>query len=263
VTKRVLIVEDDRALSRVLRDNLAYDSFVVECAFDGAEALAKAQTFAADLILLDLMLPPPDGYTVCAAVAQGPSRTPTIILTARNRTEDKVRGLELGADDYVTKPFALDELLARIHAVLRRTRRSAERLTIGSTVIDFRLFQAWRGNEPLSLTHREYELLRYLSERAGKVVTREELLRLIWGYDPASVTRTVDNFIARVRRKIEPDPRRPQYIKTAHGGGYCFTLAGAPQESSSRGVISPERSPAGGTQFWSNKGRPEKQASYD
>jgi DNA-binding response OmpR family regulator len=224
MSKRVLIVEDDRAIARVLRDNLAYDGFSVECAWDGEEALAKAREFPVDLVLLDLMLPGLDGFAVCRVLTQGPARTPVIILTARSEQEDKVRGLELGADDYVTKPFALEELLARVHAVLRRTQPLLHRLVLGDTLIDFGLFHASRGGVDLGMTHREFELLRYLAERAGKVVSREELLRGVWGYRDMPFTRTVDNFVARLRRKIEPDPHHPRFLRTAHGGGYCLTF---------------------------------------
>jgi DNA-binding response OmpR family regulator len=162
---------------------------------------------------------------VCRALGAGRDRLPVILLTAKNRQEDKVRGLELGADDYVTKPFALDELLARIHAVLRRSQRSPQRLTLGGVVIDFGRMRATREGVPLLLTPREVALLQYLSEREGKVVTRDELLRVVWGYAEVPMTRTVDNFVARLRRKIEPDPHAPRFIRTMHGDGYSLTIS--------------------------------------
>jgi DNA-binding response OmpR family regulator len=145
-------------------------------------------------------------------------------MTAKGAKEDRVRGLTLGADDYVVKPFALDELLARVHAVLRRTKPRLDRITIGDTTVDFRQLRASNKNGPLSLTDREFEVLRHLAERAGSVVSREELLRLVWGYSDAPMTRTVDNFIFRLRHKLEPNPHKPRYIRTAHGDGYRLTL---------------------------------------
>lgn len=222
--KRILIVEDDPSISRVLRDNLVFDGFLVESAESGEEALSRARVFFPDLVLLDIMLPGIDGFQVCQALGGGPTRTPIIILTARTQKSDKVRGLEFGADDYVTKPFALDELLARIHAVLRRSRPAQERLIAGDLVVDFRLMRARRGERNLTLTPKEFELLQCLFDRAGRVVSRDELLHLVWHYSDMPITRTVDNFIARLRRKIEIDAHHPQLIRTVHGDGYSLTL---------------------------------------
>lgn len=221
---RVLIVEDDSSLARVLGDNLAFDGFEVVCAADGAQALSLAATFAPDLVLLDLVLPCLDGFEVCRALSASQPRTPIIILTARGEKDDKVLGLGLGADDYVTKPVALDELLARIHAVLRRTRPRGDRVYLGDVLVDVRVGRAERDGQDLGLSHREIEVLRFLIERQGRVVGRDDLLRAVWGYREVPVTRTVDNFIARLRRKIEPDPRHPRHIRTAHGGGYCLVV---------------------------------------
>jgi len=170
------------------------------------------------------MVPSVNGFQICEELSRGPARTPIIMVTARTQKEDKIRGLELGADDYVAKPFALDELLARVHAVLRRTQPRVDKVTIGDVLIDFRLRHASRGNRKIDLSHREFEVLRYLVERAGKSVHRDELLRSVWGYSDAPLSRAVDNLIGRLRRKIEQDPRRPRYIRTAHGDGYCLTL---------------------------------------
>jgi DNA-binding response OmpR family regulator len=223
--KRILLIEDDLAIGRVLRDNLVFEGYAVEWSTDGRDAPALAKRFAPDLILLDLMLPNNvDGFDLCRTLTTGPHRTPVIIITARGQKEDRIRGLTLGADDYVVKPFALEELLARIQAVLRRSRPPVERLTIGRLVVDFRHLRAFDGNQELVLTDREFEILRHLVERAGSVVTRDELLRLVWGYTDAPLTRTVDNFISRLRQKIEPDPHHPQYIRTAYGDGYRLTL---------------------------------------
>jgi DNA-binding response OmpR family regulator len=225
MTKRILLIEDDHAIARVLCDNLVFERFAVEWSADGRNAAALAKAFAPDLILLDLMLPKGvDGFELCRTLTLGPNRTPVIIITARGQKEDRVRGLTLGADDYVVKPFALEELLARIHAVLRRSKPPIERLTLGRIVIDFKQLRAFSGTQELAMTDREFEILRHLVERAGSVVTRDELLHLVWGYADAPLTRTVDNFISRLRQKIEPDPHHPQYIRTAYGDGYRLTI---------------------------------------
>lgn len=227
MTKRVLIVEDDATITRLVRDNLTYEGFEVDCAADGDEAIAKARSFAPDLVLLDLTLPRMDGLTVCRALSGLRPKTAIVIVTARNRNEDKVRGLELGADDYITKPFALEELLARVHAVLRRTRPGLERLAFGDVVVDFRTHVAWKDGQRLALTTREFELLHYLADRPGQLVTRDELLRVVWGYSSTVLTRTVDNCVARLRRKIESDPRTPRFLLTMYGDGYALVLAQA------------------------------------
>jgi two-component system response regulator VicR len=224
MNRRVLIVEDDAAMSRLLQDNFRFEGFVVDSAADGDEALKKARTFEPDLVLLDLMLPNMDGFKVCQNLSAQPERPAIIIVTSRRQKDDKVRGLELGADDYVTKPFALDELLARVHAVLRRSHPKIDRVVLGDVIVDFRHFRASRRGEPLNLQHREIEVLRHLAERGGKTVGREELLRLVWGYREVPLTRTVDICIARLRRKIEPDPHHPRFIRTAHGDGYCLAV---------------------------------------
>ena len=222
MNSRILIVEDDRALAQLLRDNLDFEGYTVDWAGDGREALAKVREQAPDLVLLDLMLPQLDGLEVCRQLAATDPRTPIIIITARQRQEDKIQGLELGADDYVIKPYALEELLARIRAVLRRARPSIGHMQLGDVELDFGTHRALRGTQSLGLSNREFELLHYLAERPGKVVTREELLRAVWGYHEETLTRTIDNFVVRLRRKIEVDPRHPRYILTAHGGGYLL-----------------------------------------
>jgi DNA-binding response OmpR family regulator len=228
--KRILVVEDDAALGRVLRDNFEFAGFEVEWEREGHVAVRKARLFIPDLILLDVMLPGGEsGFDLCGVLRQG-GRTPIIMLTAKGRKADKLRGLGLGADDYVTKPFDIDELLARAAAVLRRTRPTVERLTLGSVDIDFRTRVATDGTRVLHLTHRELELLRYLAERQDKVVFRDELLREIWGYPEAPSTRSVDHAIARLRKKIEPDTHHPRFIHTVHGDGYCLTPRGKPDD---------------------------------
>ncbi len=226
MTKRILIVEDDASIARVVQDNLAFDGFEVECQANGREALVHVRRFKPDLVLLDLMLPGIDGLEICRALNQATERIPVIIITARTQKDDRVLGLELGADDYVTKPFALDELLARVHAVLRRTQPHPANLVLGEITFDFQRMSASRAGKPLSLTDRELAVIRRLAERVGHVVTRDELLRIVWGYVDTPVTRTVDNLIVRLRRKIEPDPKQPRFIRTAHGDGYRLTPDG-------------------------------------
>ncbi len=225
MSKRLLIVEDDPSLVRLLRDNLVYEGFAVDCVSDGTQAVEIARSVPPDLVLLDVMIPGLNGFEVCRALSAARYRVPIIIVTARTQQQDKVRGLELGADDYVTKPFSLDELLARIHAVLRRSQQTVHTLVLGDVSIDFTRMRAFKESAPLALTPREFALLHYLVEHAGKIVTREELLRVVWGYQDAPLTRTVDNFVARLRRKIEADPHHPRYIRTMHGDGYCLTTS--------------------------------------
>jgi DNA-binding response OmpR family regulator len=219
---RVLVVEDDAVLARVLKDNLVYDGFDVQAVGDGHLAIDAVRVFRPDLILLDVMLPDKDGLHLCQFWREH-LRIPIILLTARGQKEDKLRGLKMGADDYVTKPFDLDELLARVHAVLRRTRPSLERLTLGKITIDFETQQAWDGSQAIKLSHKEFALLRYLAERADTIVHRDELLQKVWGFPESPNTRAVDHAISRLRQKLEPDARHSQFILTAHGDGYCLT----------------------------------------
>ena len=226
MTKRVMIIEDDPSIARLLCDNLEFEGYLVEALHTGRNALTAIKRFCPDLLLLDLMLPHGvDGFEICRIVNQSPTRVPMIILSARGQKEDKVRGLTLGADDYVVKPFALDELLARVSAVLRRTKPKVDELRLGASFIDFRRLRAFRDDKPLELTDREFQILRCLVERAGQVVTRDELLHLVWGYSDAPLTRTVDNFILRLRHKLEPDPHHPTFIRKAYGDGYRLVLA--------------------------------------
>jgi DNA-binding response OmpR family regulator len=219
---RILIVEDDNMLAKVIGDNLRFAGYEVSTAADGHDAVARLRTFQPDLVLLDLMLPDRSGFDLCGVLRQG-GRTPVVILSARAQKADKLRGLKLGADDYLTKPFDLDELLARIQAVLRRSRRGVDRLVLGAVTIDFNALRAVTGQREVHLTHREFGVLRYLAERHERVVYRDELLREIWGYlDVPPTTRSVDHAIARLRKKIEPDPHRPRFIRTVHGDGYVL-----------------------------------------
>jgi DNA-binding response OmpR family regulator len=223
VKRRILIVEDDPSITRMVRDNLVYEGFDVECVTRGDQALSGIRSFAPDLILLDLMLPGLDGFEICRAVAQGAVRVPMIILSARSQSSDKIKGLELGADDYITKPFMFEELLARIHAVMRRTIAAPDAIDLGDIHLDFSALRATKGKKPLALTHREFEVLRLLSMHRDKVVTREQLLRSVWGYIELPMTRTVDQFIVRLRSKIETDPHHPRFLHTVYGDGYRLT----------------------------------------
>ena len=220
---RILVVEDDPPITQVLKDNLIFEGFSVACVGDGREVLAEVHRFLPHLVLLDVTLPGVDGLEICRLIASMIDRPSIIMLTARSQNEDKVRGLRLGADDYVTKPFAFNELLARIHAVLRRVHPPMDQLTVDSdTIVDFRRFRVIRYNLTLDVSDREFDLLRCLAERIGKTVTRAELLRVVWGYSDMPLTRLVDNAIVRLRRKIERDPHQPRIIRTVQGEGYCL-----------------------------------------
>jgi DNA-binding response OmpR family regulator len=220
---RVLVIEDDPTLRLVIQDNLGSEGYQVDVAADGASAVRQAQAATPDLIVLDLTLPDCDGLDLIA-ILRLRGQIPIIILTARVQQVEKLMGLSLGADDYITKPFDLEELLARIRAVLRRARPSISRIRLGAVTIDFLNKQASRGKHTIPFTHREFELLRYLAERRDIVVHRDELLRAVWGYlDTNLMTRTVDFAIARLRRKIEVDRHHPQFVRTAHGDGYCLS----------------------------------------
>src|SRR5262245_22172577 len=224
MSSRILIVEDDPSIGLIVRDNLVYEGYEVECVADGSMALAKVRLFAPDLILLDLMLPGLNGFDICRAVSEGTTRIPVIMLTARSQNADKIQGFNVGADDYITKPFVLDELLARIRAVLRRTTSAPEHLDLGDLHIDFSSLKANRGKRSVRLTQREYDVLHLLWTHRGKVVSREQLLRSIWGFGgDMPITRAVDHFIARLRSKIETDPHHPRYLHTVYGDGYRLT----------------------------------------
>ena len=228
--KRLLVVEDDTSLARILCDNLSFAGFDVEWVKDGDAAARSVRTTPPDLIILDVMLPGRDGFELCGVLRQR-GRTPIVMLTARGQKADKVRGLQLGADDYVTKPFHLEELVARIQAVLRRARPAVDRLVLGDVLVDLTALRAWSSGQEFHLTHREFEVLRYLAERERRVVSRDELLREVWGYLDSPTTRSVDHAVARLRKKIEPDPHHPRFLHTVHGDGYCLNC-GNPDDRS-------------------------------
>jgi DNA-binding response OmpR family regulator len=224
VKKRILVVEDDGSLLLVLRDTFLFEGFDVECAANGETALKLAAAFDPDLIILDVTLPDANGFELCRLLSHR-GQSPTIFLTARGQKVDRIRGLQLGADDYLTKPFDLEELVARVRAVLRRTRGLVEQIRLGPLIIDFRTRRATNAGRTIQLTHREFELLQYLAERRDRIVYRDELLREVWGYPESPITRSVDHAVARLRKKIEPDPHHPLYIHTVHGDGYCLTYS--------------------------------------
>jgi DNA-binding response OmpR family regulator len=223
--KRILVIEDEPQMLLGLRDNLELEGYEVQTAADGEDGLARAAAFAPDLIILDVMLPRKNGFDVCRELRARAITTPVVMLTARSAETDKVLGLELGADDYVTKPFSITELLARVRAVLRRTasqKPATEAVRIGEIDVDFKLHQARRGRARIEFTAREFELLRYFVQHTGQVVTREQILNEVWGYEEFPTTRTIDNFVAKLRQKIERAPHAPEHILTIHGSGYKF-----------------------------------------
>ncbi len=221
---RILIVDDEPEMVRGLEDNLRFEGYQTVAAGDGKRGLALALSEAPDLILLDVMMPGMSGWDLCRELRQRGFDTPVIMLTARGEEVDRVLGLELGADDYVTKPFSLRELMARIRAVLRRPgpRQKFEEFAFGDARIHLRARQAFKGGREVRLTRKEFDLLRYLVEHPGEVITRDRLLDEVWGYERFPTTRTVDTHILRLRQKFESDPERPVHIVTAHGQGYRF-----------------------------------------
>lgn len=222
---RVLIVEDDPAILRTLADNLRFEKYDVLTAMDGEAAYRLQRSQHPDLIILDLMIPRMSGLELCRKLRTEGVQAPILILTARSEEADRVLGLDLGADDYVTKPFSVPELMARIRALLRRASSAAERpttLRFGQVEVDFKSYSARRRGKRVEMTRKEFEILRLLVSRKGNVVTREELLNEVWGMESFPVTRTVDNHIAGLRAKLEANPARPAYIQTVHGVGYKF-----------------------------------------
>lgn len=223
----ILVVDDEEPLQELLSFNLEKEGYKVTVAKDGAEALERVITDNPDLMVLDIMLPGMDGLEVCRQLRQNPRyrELPVIMLTAKGEEIDKVLGLELGADDYMTKPFSPRELLARIKARLRRSQNtgdSGELINRGDLRIDLHRFQAYIRDEEIELTPKEFELLRVLAARPGRVYSRDELLESVWGYEYAGDTRTVDVHVRHLRQKIENDPSSPDYIETLRGVGYRF-----------------------------------------
>jgi two-component system alkaline phosphatase synthesis response regulator PhoP len=221
---KVLVVEDDEAMAVALQDGFTYEGHEVIRASDGEEGLRIAREEAPEIMILDVMLPKMTGLEVCKRLRSEDSSLPIIMLTARGQEIDKVLGLKLGADDYVTKPFSFMELMARVEAVLRRSQpdglehRSVHQ--VGRVTVDLNRYEACRDGEPLDLTPREFRLLGYFIEHSGEVVSRDALLDAVWGYDSIPFTRTVDTHIAKLRKKIETDPSNPEHLITVHRMGY-------------------------------------------
>lgn len=222
---KILIVEDEINMLRGLKDNLEFEGYEVDTAEEGKTGLSKIVSNNYDLVLLDVMLPHISGFDVCKKVRSENIDTPIILLTAKGEEIDKVLGLELGADDYITKPFSVRELLARIKAILRRSSKGSlndtdENVKIGNLSINFRSYEATQDGVAIKLSHKEFEILQYLHSHKLKVVHRDEIMSKVWDIDQGITSRTVDNFIMRLRQKIESNPNHPKIIITVHGVGY-------------------------------------------
>lgn len=220
--KKILIVEDEPTMRLGLKDNLEFEGYEIELAEDGEKGLSKILSSNFDLIILDVMMPKISGLDVCKKIRADGNETPVIFLTAKGEELDKVLGLEFGADDYITKPFSVRELLSRIKAILRRNmnRQLTEMVKIGKLTFDFASFSVFENQKPISMTYKEFEVIHHLWINKNNTVSREQLLEKIWGKDVFTTARTVDNFILKLRNKIEQDPNKPQLIITIHGVGY-------------------------------------------
>lgn len=220
----IAVIEDEDLIRKSLVMNLELEGFKVITAPDGEQGVQLINEQKPDLIIMDVMMPRKDGLQACRELRISGVSTPLILLTARSSEVDKVLGLDLGADDYLAKPFGMLELIARVKALLRRIQRTAnvDQVEFSNVVIDFKAYKAHRNDDPIDLSAREYRLLRYLISKKGSVVTRDELLDEVWGYNSYPTTRTVDNHIARLRQKIENDVDEPRHILTVHGVGYKF-----------------------------------------
>lgn len=223
--ERILVVEDDPAHLMGLEDNLKFAGYEVATARSGREALRVLKEEKFDLIILDIMLPYIDGFEVCSRFREWDDETPIIMLTAKTQERDRVQGLDMGADDYITKPFSVAELLARIRAVLRRFKlqtRLLERFSFGDMEFDFKKYEARKGGVKLDISSREFQILKILIAHEGEVVSRDQILDEIWGYDDFPTERAIDTHIARLRQKLEDDPSQPKHILTVYGAGYKF-----------------------------------------
>jgi len=225
MAEMVLIIEDDPTMLRGLKDNFAYTGYVVQTAADGEEGLNAALESRPDLIILDIMLPKINGYEVCRLVREQGVDVPIIMLTAKGQESDIVLGLNLGADDYVTKPFSIRELLARAHALLRRRQaEETERLRFGDCELDLVQHRLLRNGEEVPLTPKEFGLLAFMATRSGRALTRDEMLNNVWGYNVFVTGRSVDRCVNTLRNKIEPDPQRPTFLQTVRQIGYRFDM---------------------------------------
>ena len=228
--KKILIVEDELSMVKGLKDNLEFEGFETDTAMDGNLGLEKVLQNKYDLILLDVMLPGVSGFDICKTARKEGVITPIILLTAKGEEIDKVLGLELGADDYITKPFSLRELLARIKAILRRPPIGKEGsvepefIDIGNIKVNFKNYVALKGKNEIKMSYKEFEILHYMYMNAGKIIQRDDLMSDVWSIDYEVTTRTIDNFILKLRQKIEADPNNPKIILTVHGVGYKMIL---------------------------------------
>lgn len=225
--KKILIIEDEESILMALEDNLRLEGYEVACAEDGAQGLSTARERKFDLIILDIMLPKMDGFEVCKQLRKEGIGTPILMLTAKSQEIDKVLGLELGADDYVTKPFSPRELLARVKALLRRTeqiRQDTARYSFGGLEVDFTTYEAKKKGKPVNLTALEFDLLHFLIEHKGQVMSRNSILDEVWGRDVYIQPRTVDKHIGELRKKLEEDPSNPEFILGVRGVGYKFKI---------------------------------------
>ena len=224
---RILVVDDEAHLADGIRENLTAEGYQATAVYDGAEGFEAVRTDPFDLVIVDVMMPKMDGLELCASLRREGIQTPVLFLTVKGAPEDRVRGFEAGGDDYLSKPFHLKELLLRVAAILRRSRwydEARDTLEFGGNRIDFRTYQAraWDGSEH-NLTHKEALIVQALAERETEIVTREEILDRVWGYEVFPSTRTIDNFIVRVRKRFERNPEEPQHFHTVRGVGYRFT----------------------------------------
>ncbi len=224
---RILVIDDEEHLAAGIRENLQAEGYQADVAHNGAQGLAKVHAGVFDLILLDVMMPELDGLRVCEEIRAAGLQTPVLFLTVKGEPADRIRGLEAGGDDYLAKPFHLKELLLRVAAILRRTdwyNQSTASLSFGGNEIDFRTYhaRAWDGSEH-ALTHKEAMIMKMLAEHLGAIVPREDILDKVWGYEVFPSTRTIDNFIVRLRRRFERDPEAPEHFHTVRGVGYRFT----------------------------------------
>jgi DNA-binding response OmpR family regulator len=221
----ILVVEDEPNMVAGLRDNFEFEGYRVITASDGVEGLRRALEESPDLVILDVMMPQMSGLEVCRQLRAKRASIPIIMLTARGQEVDKVVGLELGADDYVTKPFSIRELLARVKAILRRTAvipKDQDQHSFGEVEVDLRRCRVVKSGKPIDISSKEFELLKYFVCHSGETLSRDRLLEEVWGYDNYPTTRTVDTHLVRLRQKLEPDPEQPQYFLTVHGTGYRF-----------------------------------------
>ncbi|HVO73909.1 MAG TPA: response regulator transcription factor [Ignavibacteriaceae bacterium] len=223
--KKILVIEDDPAVAEALKATLAQHYFDITLESNGEKGFNQAKAGNFELIILDLTLPDIDGIDICRSLRKEGINSPILMLTGRKEEIDKVLGLEIGADDYVTKPFSSNELIARIHALLRRTvqkKMELEEYTFGDIHLDFKKHEVFKGETAVQLSAMEFKLLKYFAEREGEVISRDQLLDEVWGYDQYPTTRTVDNYILLLRKKIENDPSCPKHILTFHKAGYKF-----------------------------------------